>query len=141
MPIFRLKQIATICVPLLFLLLACTTTITRTKNPVFAAPIDSLQARLNGLMIFKHINLDGKEVTTNGKRSTQLEIDVLGGKDVPEDNGRMKTLAHSLAVEVKEALKDKNEYDNYTVLFVKVDSSSSVTTRSWKGDTFKSAEL
>lgn len=135
------KERATICVPLLLVFLACTSTITKTKSPVFASPIDSLQARLNGLIACEHINLLGKEVTTNGKPSTQLEIDILNGKDIPEDDDRMKILAHSLAFKVKEALKDKNEYDNYTVLFVKVESSSSVTKRSWKGNTFKSAEL
>jgi len=132
---------ATICLMLLFLLFACTTTVTRTKNPVFAAPVDSLQIRLNELVVCEHINLDGQEVVTNGKRSAQIEIDVLNGKDIPEDQDHIKILAHSVAVAVKEALKDKNEYDSYTVLFVKETPSSSVTTRTWKGKTFKSQEL
>ena len=138
---FPTKKNAAICLTLLLMFFACTTTVTRTKNPVFAAPIDSLQARLNGLVVCEHFNLDGQEVSTDGQRSTQIEIDVLNGKGIPEQPDSMNILAHSLAIAVKEALKDKSEYDKYTVLFMKVESSSSVTTRSWKGKTFKSAEL
>jgi hypothetical protein len=123
------------------MLLACTTTVTRSKNPVFAAPMDSLQAGLNRLIVFEHINLDGEEVTTNGKPSTRLQIEVLNGKDIPENGDRLKALAHSLAAGVKDALKDKNEYENYTVLFVKVESSAGVTKRNWKEVTFKSGDL
>ncbi|HEY4206249.1 MAG TPA: hypothetical protein VGM31_05545 [Puia sp.] len=53
----------------------------------------------------------------------------------------MKALAHSIGFEVKRYLKDKNEFDNYSVLFVKLEQSSAVTKRTWKGYKFKSTEL
>ena len=126
---------------ILFLFVACTTRITKIKNPVFATPIDSLQTGLNALVVSEHINIDGKEITTNGKPSSELEIDIINGRNIPGDTTGRKALAHSLAVELKNALKDKNEYDNYTVLFVKVVSSGAMTKRSWIGQEFKSGEL
>ena len=126
---------------LLLLFASCTTTITRVRNPEFAGPIDSLQVKLNGMVVCEHFNLDGKEITTNGVAKTQLEIEVLNGKNIPEDEARMKSLAHSIAAAIKSALKDGSEFENYTVLFMKVESSTAVTKRSWKGKTFKSTEL
>lgn len=141
MPNHRIKVRAPICVLLTLMLLSCTTTVTRTKKPVFAAPMDSLQTGLNRLIACEHITLEGEEVSTNGKPSTRLQIEILNGKDIPENGDRLKALAHSLAAGVKDALKDKNEYGNYTVMFVKVESSGSVTKRNWKGVTFRSGDL
>jgi len=123
------------------LLISCTYTVTKIKEPEFAGPVDSLQAGLNALVACQHFHLDGKEVTTNGVPLSQLEIDVINGKDIPETDSAMKTLAHSIASEVKKFLKDKKAYDTYPVLFVKLQESSTETKRSWKGWTFKSAEL
>lgn len=141
MPTRRIKKKASICALFMLMLLACTTTVTRSRNPVFAAPIDSLQTGLNRLIACEHITLEGEEVTTDGKLSTRLQIEILNGKNIPENGGQMKTLAHSLAAGVKDALKDRNEYESYTVLFIKVESSAAVTKRNWKEVTFRSEEL
>jgi hypothetical protein len=126
---------------LVFLSTACTTTITKTKNPEFGIPIDSLAGQINGLVTSQHVNLDGKEITTNGMDSSVLEVDILNGKDIPQNDERLKTLGRSIAIDIHNALKDKNEYKAFMVLFVKVDSSAGLTKRSWKGCTFSAGQL
>jgi hypothetical protein len=120
---------------------ACTTTITRTKDPVFHSGMDSIQIDLAKMVTYENINLNGKEISTNGKVATELEVDILNGKGIPADDNEMKKLGKSIAAELKKALKDKNEYDTYKVLFVTRETSGGVIRRTWKGSAFKSEEL
>jgi hypothetical protein len=119
---------------------ACTFTVNREKPPVFPGPIDSLQARLNQLVVCEHFNLDGKEMTTNGKKKSQLEVDVINGKNIPTGDS-MIALAKVIGLEVKKALKDTGEYEHYNVRFVAVKVDGSMTTRTWVSKEFTSAEL
>jgi len=102
---------------------ACTTPITRTKNPEFTIPRDSLAGQINGLVTSQHVNLDGRQITTNGKDSSVLEVDSINGRGVPADDGHMKTLGRSIAIDVHNALKDQNQFKAFQVLFVKVDTA------------------
>jgi hypothetical protein len=119
---------------------ACTTTITRVKEPVFAESTDSLAVRLNQYVSCQHIHVDGKEVTTNGKKKTELEVDLINGKNIPEGDA-MVALARQVGSEVKKALKDTAEYEEYKILFMKVKETNGLTERTWNGKVFKSAEL
>ncbi len=123
------------------LIISCTTTTTTTKNPVFSTPMDSLQAGLNKLVSSEGINLDGKEINTNGKVSSELEIDITNGKNIPADENQMNALGKQIAIEIKGALQDKTEYETYKVLFITKTENAAVTSRSWKGKVFKSEEL
>jgi hypothetical protein len=119
----------------------CITTIVSPKGPEFAIPADSLRKSLGALMACEDSNLTGTEVVTNGKPNAVLELDIINGRNIPADDRPGKALAKAVASVLKKALKDKNEYDTYKVLFVAVKSSGSATTRSWKGFTFKTTEL
>lgn len=125
----------------LFFLTACTTTITKLKNPEFAVPVDSLSAAIHGMVTSEHINVVGKTITTNGKDSTSLEITVINGKDIPKDQMEEKALGRGIAVDVHNALKDKNEYKALLVIFMKVDSGETVTKRTWTSFEFPAADL
>jgi hypothetical protein len=140
MPLTKMLRKPAACL-LLFPFFACHTTLTKVKTPEFTLPLDSLLLEMNEIVVCEHVNMDGREVMANGKVNTELEIDIINGKNINLDNGPMKNLAHKIAFEIKEALKNTNEYENYTVLFVKVESSAEVTTRTWKGQKFKSSEL
>jgi hypothetical protein len=127
---------------LLAMVAACTFTTSRSKPPVFAGSTDTLAARLNVLVTCKKFSVDGTEITSNGKPSSMLEIDVINGKNIPDGTGDpMVALAKSIGSEVKKALKDTGEYDEYKVLFVTLTETSTTTRREYKGKTFKSAEL
>jgi hypothetical protein len=123
------------------LIVGCTFTTTTIKNPTFSASTDSIQADLNKLVTCENINLEGKEFTSNGKKSSELEIDITNGKDIPADENQMIELGKKIANVVKGALQDKNEFDSYKVLFVSKKESRGVTQRNWKGKSFKSQEL
>lgn len=123
------------------LLASCTTTTTKTKNPTFNKSTDSLQMELNKLVSCQGIDLDGKEITTNGKVSSELEIDITNGQNIPSDENQMNNLGKQIAVVIKGALQDKNEYDTYKVLFITKKENGSVTQRTWEGKIFKSQEL
>ena len=126
---------------LVLLFAACTTTITRTKNPEFGISLDSLGGQINGLVTSQHVNLDGKQITTNGKDSSVLEVDIINGRGIPADDSHMKTLGRSIAADVHNALKDKNQFKAFVVLFVKVDTGSAVTKKSWEGFTYPTSQF
>ena len=126
---------------LILLTTSCTTTTTKTKNPSFSGTTDSLQVDLNKLVSCEHINLDGKEISSNGKTTSELEIDIINGQGIPSDENQMDDLGKQIVLVIKNALQDKNQYDTYTVLFVVRKESGGVTRRTWKGKVFKSQEL
>jgi hypothetical protein len=136
-----IDKMMSICLLLTLLFIGCTTTITKSKNPLFIPGTDSIQSQLARLVSCENINLDGKETTTNGKRNTELEVDILNGQHIPADDIQMKALGKSIAVVLKQALQDKNEYDTYKVLFVTREKSGGIIKRNWRGDVFKSEEL
>ncbi|MGN6600803.1 MAG: hypothetical protein ACTHK8_00040 [Ginsengibacter sp.] len=129
---------------LLFSLLvieSCTLTTTKQKMPVFSESGDSLRTELNQLVVCEDLNVDGKQVTTDGKTSSVLEIDVVNGRGIPANEDQMAALGKRIAVKIKEALQDKNEYNTYKVLFVAVRENGSVTQRKWRGKIFQSDDL
>lgn len=123
------------------LITSCTVTTTKIKDPVFSESMDSIQTNLNKLITCQNINLNGKEITTNGKTRAELEIDVNNGQNVPAGEIQMDALGKSIAQNIKKALKDQNEYNQYTVLFVTKENSGAITKSTWKGKAFKSEEL
>jgi hypothetical protein len=130
-----------LCVTLLTFTFSCTTTIRKLKPPGYAIAPDSLQAQINRIVACQTIRLEGVETITNGKSSSELEIDIINGNGVPEDTTRMKALGHDIAADVRKALQESDEYDTYRVLFVKLETVEGMVKRSWKGNIFRSTEL
>jgi hypothetical protein len=122
-------------------MVGCTFSETKSKDPVFNTDAAIMQKDLNNMVTCENINVDGKEITTNGKVNSQLEISITNGQNIPANEDQMKSLGKSIASYIKKSLKDKNEYENYTVLFVTKKTAGGVTTRNWKGDTYKTEEL
>jgi hypothetical protein len=122
------------------LLSSCTITTTKTKDPVFT-DMSKVQNELVGLVKAENINLNGKEITTNKKTTSELEVAITNGTNIPTGDDERKALGKSIATYIKRNLKDPNEYDKYTVLFVTKIESSVATKRNWVGDVFNSTEL
>jgi hypothetical protein len=114
------------------LIASCTMTSTKTKNPTFGKSTASLEADLNKIVSCEGINLQGKEITTNGKITSEVEIDITNGRNIPTDENQMNDLGKQIAVVIS-ALQDKNEYGTYKVLFITKKSAGSVTQRNWIG--------
>lgn len=126
---------------IIFSIVSCSMTSTKTKNPVFSKSTDSLQADLNKIVSCEGINLDGKEISNNGRLSSELEIDITNRQNTPTSESQMNELERQIAVVVKQALKDKDEYNSYKVLFVTKKEDGGITQRTWEGKVFKSDEL
>jgi hypothetical protein len=137
----KMTKIVSFVTLIIFSIVSCTMTSTKTKNPLFSKSTDSLQADLNKIVSCEGINLDGKEISNNGRLSSELEIDITNGQNTPTSESKMDELEKRIAVLVKEALKDKDEYNSYKVLFVTKKDDGGVTQRTWKGKVFKSDEL
>ncbi|HWI91326.1 MAG TPA: hypothetical protein VNT20_08620 [Flavisolibacter sp.] len=129
-----------LCVTITLLLLGCTITTTKTKDPVFT-DIDRVQNELGNLVKAANINLNGKEITTNKKTRCELEVAITNGVNIPTGDDERRSLGKSIAVSIKHNLKDPNEFDDYKVLFVTKIESGAVTKRNWVGDVFSSTEL
>ncbi len=126
---------------LMVLLISCTTTITRTKQPVFSVSTDSLDVDLSRIVSCENINVGGKDIVTNGRDSTVLEIDIINGKSIPGYDSGMIPLARDIASKVKGALQDKDQYRSYAVIFLKRETTGAVTKSSWTGKVFSSDEI
>jgi hypothetical protein len=137
----KMTKIVSFVTLIIFSIVSCTMTSTKTKNPLFSKSTDSLQADLNKIVSCEGINLDGKEISNNGRLSSELEIDITNGQNTPTSESKMDELEKRIAVLVREALKDKVEYNSYKVLFVTKKEDAGVTQRTSKGKVFKSDEL
>jgi len=122
------------------LIAGCTFTTTKTKDPVFNDQA-KVQQELTRLVSAENINLDGKEISTNGKSESELEISITNGTDIPSGGEERKSLGKSIATTVKKNLKDVSEFNIYKVLFVTEVQTGASTKRSWVGNTFISSEL
>src|SRR5580658_8984216 len=90
---------------LLTFALSCTMTVRKPKPPGYAIAPDSLQAQIFRIIPSETIRLEGSETISNGKSSSELEIDIINGKDVPADTIRTKAIGHAIAADVKNALQ------------------------------------
>ena len=120
---------------------SCTTTVTKAKAPVFNTGTKVIQEDILRLTKCEHINVSGKEITTEGKSKSTVEISILNGQSLPTDNNEIKALGKSIAEEIKKSLKDPNEYEEYKVLFVTKKTDGSVTKSFSQGFDFRSQEL
>ena len=126
---------------LAFFITSCTFTTTRTKPPEFKLSVDSIEGKIDSLVTCEHITLNGAEKITNGKSSSEMEIDIINGKNMPSDDDRLKTLGKLIVSRLRTELKNPNDYNTYKVLFVALQTKGNVTTRNYRGWIYKSEEL
>jgi hypothetical protein len=124
----------------LALLAGCTFTRTKTKDPVFNDKA-KMEQELTRIVSAEHINLDGKEISTNGKTQSELEISITNGTNIPSNDDERKALGKLIGTTIKKNLKDLSEFDVYKVLFVTEVQTGASTKESWVGNTFTSSEL
>ena len=138
MPLTKSKFRLLVCS--LFILAACKFTTTKIKDPVFFDEA-KLESELSGVINSENVNLNGAEMTTNGKTTSELEIDIINGKNIPTNDDERKMLGKTIAKSIKGNLKDPNEFDSYRVLFVTRLEKGDMTKRNWVGNVFSSREL
>jgi hypothetical protein len=124
----------------LAVLSSCTFTTTKTKNPIFSDEA-KVSNELTSIIKAENINLNGKEITTNNKTASELEVSITNGINIPNSENQRKAFGKSIGTIIKSNLKDPNEYDTYKVLFVTKEETANVTKRNWVGNVFSSREL
>jgi starvation-inducible outer membrane lipoprotein len=122
------------------MLSGCTMKTTKVKNPEFI-DLAKVQNELTNLIKAENFNLNGKEITTNKKTSTELEVSITNGQDIPAASDQQKALEKSIAVCIKKNLKNPNEFDSYKILLVKKTEGNGVKVQKFTGNTFKVSEL
>lgn len=88
---------------------------------------DSLNQHLGNLVKCQNINISGEEINTNGKVSSVLEIEILNPAAVPSTDEGLKALGRKIALQLKLALTDQKEYDNFKVIFTHQTSKAGVS--------------
>jgi hypothetical protein len=124
-------QMKEIAYPIVFLSLAillasCKFTRTKNKIPAFKN-MNELKIELSKVISAENVNVNGKEVTTNGKTAFELEISITNAQRVPEADELKRVLGKWVAKVVKSHLKDTSEYGVYKVLFIDKQANNEAT--------------
>ena len=122
-------------------LISCTFTTTKSKDPVFVSSTDSVAAKIRELILTRNVNVHGTETTTNGKTSSELTIRLINPLNEPNNESQRYQLGKEIAVIIKQAIKNPADYSVYTVLFVKEESNGAVTKSSYRGQKYKLQDL
>jgi hypothetical protein len=125
----------------MLLLLSCTVSTTKTKDPVFTVSPDSISLSLKSLIVAKEVNLSGTETKTNGKITSELTVRLINSINAPEDETQRTEIGKQVAKLLKQALKNPGDYTTYKVLFVTQETDGAVTRSSYTGHIYKSDDL
>jgi len=120
--------------------LSCTRTTREAHHPVFTNQAQA-ESELVGLAEAENINLSGIQSTTNGQVSTELEVAVINGMDLPLNADQQNALQKSIASSIRRNLQDSNQFDIYKVLFVEKTESNGLTKSKSTGRSFEVSEL
>src|SRR5688572_21927611 len=125
---------------LFVLVLSCTFTTTKTRNPEFI-DISLVDKKLDSLITCENFNIKGTETTTNKKSNSEIEISTINCPEVPSNNDQEVDLAKTIASEIKKNLKNPTQYETYKVLFVTKRTNGVVTKTNSKSYVFNSKDL
>jgi hypothetical protein len=121
MEITTYKRSSFLCFNAIFILMAgCDITGTEYYSPAFTIIQDSVESRIRNVADFKQIefraartkNAEG-EIINNG-----LEIDILSTIPVPDNDSQINELARQIALPVKQAQKNPQDYRYYQINFL-----------------------
>jgi len=128
------KSTAIICFAIL---LGCT--YTQTFQPQFndnqTAIVDSINAK------YSFENINGKKTSGSGGNHSTLTVKFINGKNIPTNDDSVTVITKALALQIKKTLKDPQQFDSYTILFVTRTVDGSTTTEKNFGHEFKATEL
>jgi hypothetical protein len=135
----------TIVLALVYSTYSCTYTSTKSKATNFKIENAKVVENLKALVTFEKVNVNGTETKTKAQEkeqvSTNLEISIINGSNIPSDDVKIKSLAKSIASQFKQELSDTTDFKTFNVVFVANQSNGIVTTNNYTSFTFKSEEL
>jgi hypothetical protein len=138
----RINRIGISClIAIVLFAISCTFTTTRMKSPEFKIDLKAIANNLVTLVDFKHVNFSGRESKSGKQVNSELEIDIINAVNIPADETKLQQLEKAIASQIKQELKDPQEYNTYKVLFVTQQTEGKRTTGTYKGSVFQSKDL
>lgn len=103
--------------------------------------LDSISKDINTIIFTPETNINGKQISSNGKTITEMTINLINSNDLPADASEQSLLGRYIATLLKNALKDRNEFTDYKVLFTRKAADGSITMSNYTGYSYKSSAL
>jgi len=137
-----IKPILLTFIAIIAFLYLCGCTFTQTYTVQLSNKPHPALDSLNKKYGFEQVELTGKKTSEEGDSTyTELTIKCINGKNIPSDDDEMKALAKQIASQVKHALNNPNEFENYRVLFDAKEESLLSTSENSNEEDFQSTEL
>jgi chemotaxis receptor (MCP) glutamine deamidase CheD len=133
----------TLCLLILVFSAACFSgcTSTQTYMPELNANQKVIADSITSKYGFENIEITGKKMSGSGGNHTILTVKLINGKNIPEDDNKQAVIAKPLAQQIRKALKNPNEFESYTIMFVTRTVDGSTTSEKYTGHEFKTSEL
>jgi hypothetical protein len=132
---------ATIVFLLIYLTFSCTFYSTKSKMPNFKVERAKMEENLKTLVTCENVDVRGMDINVNEKVSTELQVSIINGSNIPTDESKLKSLGKSIDSLYKQELSNVNEFNTFKVFFVVSKRDGIVTTSSSRFFAFKSDEL
>jgi len=127
----------------LFILIieGCTKTTTREKNPEFKVDLQILDENLKKLIDFQHANISGVEKITNAKTTTELQLRITNGINLPTGSSELEKLANTIAAQLRQELKNENDFMKIRIFFEDESKGNLVNVKKYKSFVFNTEDL
>ena len=79
--------------------------------------LDSISKDINTIVLTPEAKIGGKQISSNGKIKTEMTINLINSKNLPNETSEQNTLGQNIAALLKHALKDQNAFTDYKVIF------------------------
>ncbi len=126
---------------LMYLIFSCTFYSTKSKMPNFKVESSKMEENLKTLVTCENVDVRGVEIKVNEKVSTEFQVSIINGSNIPTDDNKLKSLGKSIDSLYRQELSNVNEFNTFKVFFVISKRDGIVTTSSTKCFAFKSEEL
>ena len=121
---------------------SCSTTSSEENHPIFSATAINVHQSVDSIIHFETINISGYRTDYGNKSQSEIFVKIVNGEGLPADENKRKTMSKTIAVTVKHALKNENQYDLYFIFFETKVVNDNATKRKVVGrETFRLDEL
>jgi hypothetical protein len=97
---------------------SCTTSSMHVKDPQ-VREMNKLQRDASAIIHSDGLELIAREFTVNETKTSELEVDIANGQNIPKSETDLKALCKQIAQCAKKNLKDPGMFDSYKIVFVK----------------------
>jgi hypothetical protein len=133
-----------LCFSLLILIIiaGCHYSKTVVNNPDFGINESTIYSNHKELTNFKSAELTGtSKITGSEDTASELELRLINYPNAPTDDSSVTRSCKGIARVLKHSLKNPNQFNNFTILFVIKEEGDIATKTTYKGHVFNASEL